>query len=89
MVHPTIKPNAEYVISSEAIDVIDRGEGKGAFIVYRVFGHLIDEKGEKQLAYYIDRTIFYRTLGGSGIKSTGKSIPLPAIPKRKHDLSIK
>ncbi len=29
-----------------------------------------------------------RTLGGKGLKSTGKSKPIPPTPKRAHDLTI-
>lgn len=48
----------------------------------RLSGYLIDENGKRSLAYYLDRNTFMRSLGGSGIKSTGKLKPIPPSPKR-------
>lgn len=89
MIDPKIRVGTNYQIESQMIDIVDRGEGKGAFLTTRVSGYRIDDKGQKHLAYYIDRNTFARSLGGSGIKSTGKIAPIPPTPKRQHDLIIK
>lgn len=55
----------------------------------RISGYLIDKvEGKKSLAYYVDRNTFIRSLGGSGIKSTGKIKPIPSRPKRNPDMVI-
>lgn len=82
MIHPKLKVNAKYEVESEVIDIIDRGEGKGVFLVDRISGYLVDENGKRNLAYYVDRNTFMRSLGGSGVKSTGKLKPIPPSPKR-------
>lgn len=38
MVHPKLKVGAKYEVQSEIIDVLDRGEGKGVFLVDRISG---------------------------------------------------
>ena len=38
MVHTKLKVNAKYQVESEVIDIIDRGEGKGVFLVDRLSG---------------------------------------------------
>jgi hypothetical protein len=89
MIHNKIRVGVNYKVESEVIDIIDRGEGKGAFIIYRISGYLINEKGQKDLAYYIDRNVLAKTLGGSGIQSTGELRPFTSIPKRPHDIILK
>ena len=59
-------------MESELIDIIDKGNKKGAVLVDRVTGYLVNEKGEESKAYYIDRSVFAKSLGGSGFKGTGK-----------------
>lgn len=85
MVHPKLKVGAKYEVQSEIIDVLDRGEGKGVFLVDRISGYEVDAQGNKSLAYYVDRNTFMRSLGGSGVKSTGKLKPIPNLPKRERD----
>jgi len=48
-------------------------------------GYLVNEKGERDLAYYTDRSTFIRTIGGSGIKSTGVIKTISSAPKRECD----
>lgn len=67
---------------------MDRGEGKGVFVVDRISGYLVDKEGKRSLAYYVDRNTFIRSLGGSGVKSTGKIKPIPSRPNRNHDILI-
>lgn len=87
MIHKRLESGASYRMRSELIDIIDKGK-KGAVLVNRITGYLVDEKGGESPAYYIDRSIFARTLGGSGFKGTGKSTPIPASPNRKPDVVI-
>lgn len=82
MVHKKLKPGAKYQVEREVFDIIDRGEGKGVFIAVRLSGYLIEENGTKSLAYYVERNTFARSIGGSGIKSTGKLKPIENRPKR-------
>ena len=58
------------------IDFIDKGPGKGLIFVNRTSGYLINEKGEKDLAYYTDSCSFVKPLGGCGIKATGRYVPV-------------
>jgi hypothetical protein len=88
MIHKRLESGATYKIKAELIDIIDKGDKKGAVLVSRITGYLVNEKGEESPAYYIDRSVFARTLGGSGFKGTGKSTNLPAIPKRNPDVVI-
>lgn len=88
MVHTKLKAGAKYHVESEVIDILDRGEGKGVFVVDRISGYLIGENGEKSLAYYVDRNSFARSIGGSGVKSTGRLKPIENRPKREHDLVL-
>ena len=45
MVHPSIKENTKYYVELELLDVIDRGHGKGIFMVNRLSGYELKEKG--------------------------------------------
>lgn len=74
---------------AELIDIIDKGNKKGAVLISRITGYLVNEKGEESAAYYIDRSVFAKTLGGSGFKGTGKSQNLPSTPKRNPDVVLK
>ncbi len=89
MVHKSLENGGTYRMESELIDIIDKGNKKGAVLIDRIKGYLVNEKGEESLAYYVDRSVFARTLGGSGFKGTGKSVPLPPTPNRKPDVVIK
>ncbi len=88
MIHSKLRVGGSYKIESEVVDVIDRGEGKGTFLVDRLSGYLVNEKGEKSLAFYIDRNTFIRALGGSSVKSTGVIKPIENRPKREPDMVI-
>jgi hypothetical protein len=55
---------------------------KKGFIVVRISGQLIDEKREKQLAFFLDRNLLYRSRGGS-------ELSLLTDKLCKHDLSLK
>ena len=72
MVHDKIETDTDYEITSECIDCIDKGPDKGCIIVLRISGYKINEKGERDLAFYSIRVTLQRALGGLGIKSTGK-----------------
>jgi hypothetical protein len=76
-------------VRSEIIDIIDKGDKKGAVLIDRITGYLVNEKGEESPAYYVDRSVFAKTLGGSGFKGTGKSTNLPPTPKRNPDVVLK
>lgn len=89
MIHKRLENGGTYRMESELIDIIDKGNKKGAVLVDRVTGYLVNEKGEESKAYYIDRSVFAKSLGGSGFKGTGKSTNLPAPPKRNPDVVIK
>lgn len=65
--------------------MLDKGEKKGVFLIDRVSGYLVNDKGQRELAYYVDRNTFIRSLGGSGVKSTGKIKPIVGAPKRPCD----
>ena len=56
-------------------------------MVDRISGYTI-ENGKRNLAYYVDRNTFLRSLGGSGVKSTGRLKPIPSAPKRNCDKEI-
>jgi hypothetical protein len=86
MIAPTIKANTQYQVEIETIDVLDKGKGKGAFLVERISGYELDGKGGRTLAYYVDRVTYAKTLGGSDVKATGKFKPLPNPPKREPDM---
>lgn len=89
MIHKRLENGATYNVRSELIDIIDKGDKKGAVLIDRITGYLVNEKGEESPAYYVDRSVFARTLGGSGFKGTGKSANLPSTPKRKPDVVLK
>ncbi len=89
MVHRKLINGATYKIQAEIADAIDKGPNKGVFVTSRLNGYLIDKNGNKDLAYYVDKTHFGRTLGGSGIKSSDKITPLPSTPKRQYDLVLR
>ena len=76
-------------MEGQLIDIVDKGNKKGAVLVSRITGYHIDEKGKETPAYYVDRSVFAKTLGGSGFKGTGKSTPLPPAPKRQPDAVLK
>jgi acyl dehydratase len=85
MVHKRIEVGAKYRVRNEVVDIIDRGDKKGTFIINRMNSYLVNEKGEEDLAYYIDRVTFCRSIGGTGFKGTGKSKVIPNWPKRAPD----
>ena len=58
------------------------------FLVDRVSGYLVDKNGKKDLAYYVDRNTFARSLGGSEVKSTKVLKPIPSRPKREPDMTF-
>ena len=89
MIHKSLENGATYRVRSELIDIIDKGDKKGAVLIDRITGYLVNEKGEESPAYYVDRSVFARTLGGSGFKGTGKSSSLPPTPKRNPDVVLK
>jgi hypothetical protein len=89
MIHKSLENGATYRVESELIDVIDKGDKKGAVLIDRITGYLVNEKGVESPAYYIDRSIFARSLGGSGFKGSGKSTSLPSTPKRNPDVVLK
>ena len=49
----------------------------------------VDEKGQEDLAYYIERTGYARSLGGSGLKGKGLLKTIRKAPKRKADYVLK
>lgn len=51
MIHPKILLDTDYEVTSEVVDIVDKGPGKGCLIVNRMCGYLINEKGERDLAY--------------------------------------
>ena len=89
MIHRRLEIGATYRVKSQMIDVIDKGAKKGAVLVSRKTGYLVNEKGEESPAFYVDTSIFARSLGGSGAKSNGKSATIPSAPKRNPDVIIK
>lgn len=89
MIHKRLENGATYKISSELIDIVDKGNKKGAVLIDRITGYLVGDKGQESPAFYIDRSVFARTLGGSGFKGTGKATNLPTPPKRNPDVVLK
>ena len=87
LIHNQIKLNAKYRQVSEIIDAVDKG--KNAFFYLRQSAYVNNEKGVEELAYYVDRTIFIRGLGGFGFKGNNSSATIPDIPKRKPDMILK
>ena len=88
MIHPKLE-QGKYRMEGQLIDIIDKGNKKGAVLVSRITGYYIDENGKESPAYFVDRSVFAKTLGGSGFKGTGKSKPLPSTPKRNPDSVLK
>ena len=82
-----IEPGREYVHQYEILDVADKG--KGAMMLIRTNSYLINEKGEKELAFYNDLTTYYGGIGGFGFKGKGLITELDPIPKRKPDAVLK
>ena len=75
MIHDRIKLDTDYHVEAELIDMVDKGPGKGVLFVHRISGYLINQKGERDLAYYTDRVAIMTTLGGDGVKSSGRYLP--------------
>ena len=46
MIHKKLEIGAKYVVRSEIIDIIDKGAKKGAVLISRITGYLVNEKGE-------------------------------------------
>lgn len=87
MIHNSIKANIPYRQIVEIIDVVEKG--KNAFFYMRQNAYAKNQKGQQELAFYTDRTIFIRDLGGFGSKGSGKIANIPQIPKRKPDIVLK
>ena len=75
MIHDRIKLDTDYHVEAELIDMVDKGPGKGVLFVHRISGYLINQKGERDLAYFTDRAAVLPTMGGSGCKPTGRYQP--------------
>ena len=88
MIHSKLE-QGKYRMEGQLIDIIDKGNKKGAVLVSRITGYYIDENGKESPAYFVDRSVFAKTLGGSGFKGTGKSKPLSSAPKRNPDSVLK
>jgi hypothetical protein len=86
MLHPKLVAGVDYRINLEIIDVFDKG--KNAFIITRINGFTKNSQGVEELAFYIDRTVFVRGLGGFAYKGNGKSKIIAEIPTRKADLVL-
>ena len=67
MIHERLQ-QGKYRMEGQLIDIVDKGNKKGAVLVSRITGYHIDEKGQETPAYYVDRSVFAKTLGGSGFK---------------------
>ena len=83
MVQPALKMNVEYRQELELIDAVDKG--KNAFFYIRQTAYLNNQQGNEEMAFYVDHSMFIRGLGGFGFKGTGKSAPIPDLPKRAPD----
>lgn len=83
MIHRKIQVGAKYRLIAEIVDAADKG--KNGFFYVRQSGYLRNEKGEEELAFYVDRTMFIRGLGGFGFKGNNKTVNIPDVPKRKPD----
>lgn len=83
MNHQRIQIGVQYRQKCEVIDVMDKG--KSALIILRHSAFTNNSKGVEELAFYIDRTMYIRGLGGFGFKGTGKGGNIPPTPKRAPD----
>jgi hypothetical protein len=89
MIHKRLEIGGTYRIENELIDIVDKGDKKGAVLTARTTGYLVNEKGEESKAYYADRSVVAKTLGGSGFKGTGKVANIPSLPSRNPDVILK
>lgn len=88
MVHDQISLNQTYRIKYELVDAVDKGKDKGAALLEKIMAYKINSKGEEDLAYYIERTGYARSLGGSGYKGKGLLKQMERAPQRKADFEL-
>ncbi|MBT5808722.1 MAG: 3-alpha,7-alpha,12-alpha-trihydroxy-5-beta-cholest-24-enoyl-CoA hydratase [Rhodospirillaceae bacterium] len=81
--HRPIPPEGEIIADGKVIDVIDKGEGRGALIYTKVDARL---KADGAPLYSIISTSFARGDGGFG-GPDGAGLPLHVVPDRTPDAS--
>ncbi|MBJ6128108.1 MaoC/PaaZ C-terminal domain-containing protein [Microvirga splendida] len=82
--HRPLQPEGEIVGRTRIVDLVDKGEGKGALVyAERV---IADAATGEKLATLL-QTVFCRSDGGFGGKSEAPHVP-HAIPERVPDLSV-
>ena len=86
MLKPAIDLDATYQQEQEIIDIQDKG--KNGVVYIRQTCYSIDDKGNKEKVYFIDRSFFVRGLGGFGFKGNNSSPPVPNAPSRQPDLEF-
>lgn len=84
ILHQAIPAEADIIGEQQIVDVIDRGEGRGAMIVWQ--RRIIDQASGDKLCT-INQTMLARGDGGFGGPATELARP-PAIPERAADLSV-
>ncbi len=82
VLHKPLPPEAEVIGKSRVVEIIDKGPGKGAFIVYE---RRILERATGEPLCTISQTMFCKGDGGFGGPS--RSLPAPhAIPDQQADI---
>jgi acyl dehydratase len=85
--HRAIPPEATIIADGKIIDVVDKGEGRGALVYTQTDARL---KPDGQPLYSIISTSFARGdggFGGPGAPTSGKDLALHEIPTRSPDAS--
>ncbi len=83
-IHRPLPPEAEVVGVSRIVELVDKGEGKGALIYVE---REIRDAHSSELLATVNQTVFCRGDGGFGGPARAQPAPRP-IPKRAPDASI-
>ena len=84
IIHQTLQPSGDIIGEQEIVDVIDRGEGRGAMIIWQ--RRIVDAASREKICT-INQYMLARGDGGFG--GPEKSVPAaPKVPERTPDHSV-
>ena len=86
MIKNTIEIGRQYIHEAELIDIADKG--KNAFILSKCNSYALNEKGQKQLAFINEVSLYFKDLGGFKFKGKGLIEPSVQIPNRKPNFRL-
>ena len=81
--HKSLPPRCEVISDERYIDILDKGEGKGAVLIQE---RVSRDRASGDKLFTILTSIFARGDGGFGGKPQGAAPTLHEIPDRAHDL---